>query len=82
MNKDRFYELYLVERGRYGNYDVKKLCNTIETRETIVVTVDSLVKNIIASLNRIHIDSDVKEILNAYIDGISIPNDPADSVWQ
>ena len=81
-NKDRFYELYLVERGRYGNYDVKKLCNTIETRETIVVTVDSLVKNIIASLNRIHIDSDVKEILNAYIDGISIPNDPADSVWQ
>ena len=61
---------------------MKKLCNTIETRETIVVTVDSLVKNIIASLNRIHIDSDVKEILNAYIDGISIPNDPADSVWQ
>lgn len=74
-SRDRFYELYLVNSDMYGNYRVKKLCNTIEARDTIVETVNSLVKNIISSLNRIHIDGDVKEILSAYIDGISMPND-------
>lgn len=74
-NKDRFYELYLVDSYAYGNCRVKKICNTIEARDIIVETVNSLVKNIISSLNRIHIDSDVKEILSAYIDGISMSND-------
>lgn len=74
-SKDRFYELYLVDSYAYGNDRVKKICNTIEARDTIVETVNSLVKNIISSLNRIHIDSDVKEILSAYIDGISMSND-------
>ena len=74
-SRDRFYELYLVNSDMYGNYRVKKLCNTIEARDIIVETVNSLVKNIISSLNRIHIDGDVKEILSAYIDGISMSND-------
>lgn len=74
-SKDRFYELYLVDSDAYGNWRVKKLCNTIEARDIIVETVNSLVKNIISSLNRIHIDSDVKEILSAYIDGTNMSND-------
>lgn len=74
-NKDRFYELYLVDSYAYGNCRVKKICNTIEARDIIVETVNSLVKNIISSLNRIHIDSDVKEILSAYIDGTNMSND-------
>lgn len=70
--KDKFYELYLVETDLYGNYIVKKLCNTLEAGDAIVVTVDSLVKYIGASLNRIHIEPAVKDVLNAYINGIEI----------
>ena len=86
INYDKEYKYYVygeaysndlkkVNSYMYGNYRVKKLCNTIEARDIIVETVNSLVKNIISSLNRIHIDGDVKEILSAYIDGICMSND-------
>lgn len=72
---DKFYEIYMVEVGQFGHDYTKKLCNTLEMSSPIVGIVNSLVKNIISSLNRVHIDSSVRSVIDAYIKGIDITSD-------
>ena len=76
---DRFFEIYLVSFDRYGNPSTKKLCNTLEMSPPIIAIVNTLIKSIISSLNRVHIDSGVKDVISAYINGIDITkNDDED----
>lgn len=69
---DIFFEIYMVQVDRYSNTYTKKLCNTLEMSSPIVTIVNSLVKNIITSLNRVHIESDVRNVIDAYIKGLDI----------
>lgn len=77
---DVFFEIYMVEVGRYGHDHTKKLCNTLEMSSPIVAIVNSLVKNIITSLNRVHIESDVRNVIDAYIKGLDITGSDDDEM--
>lgn len=77
---DVFFEIYMVEVDRYGHDHTKKLCNTLEMSSPIVAIVNSLVKNIITSLNRVHIESDVRNVIDAYIKGLDITGSDDDEM--
>lgn len=71
-SRDRFFEIYLVNYDRYGNPSTSKLCNTLEMSPPIIAIVNTLIKSIMSSLNRVHIESGVKDVISAYINGIDI----------
>lgn len=77
--RERFFEIYLVSFDRYGNPSTKKLCNTLEMSPPIIAIVNTLIKSIMSSLNRVHIESGVKDVISAYMNGLDITgNDDED----
>lgn len=70
--REVYYEIYMVDVDKYGHGLTKKIGNTLEMNSAIVVIVESLVKNIITSLNRVHIESDVRNVIDAYLKGLDI----------
>ncbi|MBO4952273.1 MAG: hypothetical protein J6C99_05100 [Lachnospiraceae bacterium] len=72
---DRFFELYLVNFDRYGNATTKKVCNTLEVSSPVCVTINSLIKSIITSMSRVHIEDDVRDAIDSYMNGIVSASD-------
>lgn len=71
-SNDRFFEIYMVEVLNYGHDQVNKICSTLDMSSPINAIVNSLIKNIISSQNRVHIDTGVRSVIDAYLKGIDI----------
>lgn len=72
---DRFFEFYIVSYDRYGNATTKKVCNTLEVSSPVCATINTLVKSIITSMSRVHIEDDVKDAIDSYMKGIAPVSD-------
>lgn len=68
---DRFFEFYIVTFNQYGGSTVQKLCNTLEVSSPNGVVINELVKAVIMSLTRVHIDTGVKNAINEYMNGVA-----------
>ena len=75
---DRFFEFYLVNYDRYGNATAKKVCNTLEVSSPVCATINSLIKSIITSMSRVHIEEDVRDAIDSYMNRIATASDDND----
>lgn len=71
---ERFFELYLWDHEHAGN-PVRKLCNTLAMSSSVIMTVNNLIKSILSSLGRIHIEEDVRDVISAYMRGTDADRD-------
>ena len=61
-----------------GNATTKKVCNTLEVSSPVCATINSLIKSIITSMSRVHIEEDVRNAIDSYMNGKATASDDND----
>ena len=75
---NRFFEFYIVSYDKCGNATTKKVCNTLEVSSPVCATINSLIKSIITSMSRVHIEEDVRNAIDSYMNGKATASDDND----
>ena len=68
---NRFFEFYIVSYDKCGNATTKKVCNTLEVSSPVCATINSLIKSIITSMSRVHIEEDVRNAIDSYMNVVT-----------